>query len=115
MRLAQYTKGALDPFPNGLESGCELQLITPFLRTHGSATPGFCVTAIGGLSAPAMSTMPPNIPRSMVTTIRYICRAAMGGQVHQVEIIDHHHQAHIAIVDVTQIRRSLMRADEANN
>jgi hypothetical protein len=97
-----------------LTPGTELELTTPFLVTLGSAPEGFVESMIEGQAQAPSFVLPPKLPQSMATEIRYIGLAVVGGELHRVLIVDHRGRSHVAIVHRDQMERSLVRKEEAS-
>jgi hypothetical protein len=97
-----------------LTPGTELELTTPFLVTMGSAPEGFVDAMLDARSQPPSFVLPPKLPQSMATEIRYVGLAVVGGELHRVQIVDHRGRCHIAIVHSDQLERSLVRKEEAS-
>ena len=97
-----------------LTPGTELELTTPFLVTMGSAPEDFVDAMREGRPQAASFVLPPKLPQSMASEIRYLGLAVVGGELHRVQIVDHRGRCHIAIVHSDQMERSLVRKEEAS-
>ena len=94
-----------------LVPGTELELTTPFLLTMGSAPQEVVDAMLGGQPQAASFVLPPRLPQSMVTEIRYIGLAVVDGDLHRLQIVDHRGRCHVAIVHSDQIEHSLVRKE----
>lgn len=97
-----------------LTLGTELELTTPFLLTLGSAPEGFVESMVAGQAQAPSFVLPPKLPQSMLTEIRYLGLAVVDGELHRLLIIDHRGRSHVAIVHSDQMERSLVRKEEAS-
>lgn len=104
---------ALGEHLHKLLPGTDFKLTTPFLHTMGSTPASVVEGMLEGRAEEARTILPPKVPRSMITRLRYICAAVKGGSHHRIEVIDHRGQSQMSIIDADNISRSLTLAVDA--